>query len=78
LFLFDIVRIIINIKTGKGFEVELINLEAGLIYGELSKDDSKGDLYLDTWLSAYSEQYVMKSGLQLPAGNLISSGLSMT
>ena len=32
------------------YEVELINLEPGLIYGELSKDNSKGDVLLDAWL----------------------------
>ena len=34
----------------KGYEVELINLEPGLIYGELSKTNSKGDVFLDAWL----------------------------
>lgn len=34
----------------KGYEVELINLEPGLIYGELSKDNSKGDVFMDAWL----------------------------
>ena len=32
------------------FEVELINLEPGLIFGELSKENSKGDVFLDAWL----------------------------
>ena len=34
----------------KGYEVELINLEPGLIYGELSKTNSKGDVFMDAWL----------------------------
>ena len=33
-----------------GYDVDLINLEPGLIYGELSKDNSKGDVFLDAWL----------------------------
>jgi len=33
-----------------GYEVELTNLAPGMIYGELSKDDSKGDVFLDAWL----------------------------
>lgn len=43
------------------FEVELINLEPGLIYGELSKENSKGDIFLDAWLphthAPYWEDY---------------------
>lgn len=34
----------------KGYDVELINLEPGLIFGELSKLNSKGDVFLDAWL----------------------------
>ncbi len=34
----------------KGYNVELTNLEPGLIYGELSKENSKGDVFLDAWL----------------------------
>lgn len=45
----------------KGYEVEIINLEPGLIYGELSKDNAKGDLFLDAWLpnthAPYWEDY---------------------
>lgn len=33
-----------------GSEVDLISLEPGLIYGELSKDNSKGDIFMDAWL----------------------------
>jgi glycine betaine/proline transport system substrate-binding protein len=44
-----------------GFNVEVINLEPGLIYGELSKDNSKGDVFLDAWLpnthAPYWEDY---------------------
>jgi glycine betaine/proline transport system substrate-binding protein len=32
-----------------GYDVTLTNW-SGLIYGELSKDDSKGDVFLDAWL----------------------------
>jgi glycine betaine/proline transport system substrate-binding protein len=45
----------------KGYEVEIINLEPGLIYGELSKDNAKGDVFLDAWLpnthAPYWEDY---------------------
>lgn len=45
----------------KGFEVDVINLEPGLIYGELSKANSKGDVFLDAWLphthAPYWEDY---------------------
>lgn len=44
-----------------GFEVDVINLEPGLIYGELSKENSKGDVFLDAWLphthAPYWEDY---------------------
>lgn len=44
-----------------GFEVDVINLEPGLIYGELSKEKSKGDVFLDAWLpnthAPYWEDY---------------------
>jgi glycine betaine/proline transport system substrate-binding protein len=44
-----------------GYDVEIINLEPGLIYGELSKEDSKGDVFLDAWLphthAPYWEDY---------------------
>ncbi len=45
----------------KGYKVEIVNLEPGLIYGELSKDDPKGDVFLDAWLphthAPYWEDY---------------------
>jgi glycine betaine/proline transport system substrate-binding protein len=41
----------------KGYEVELTNLEPGLIYGELSKEDSKGDVFLDAWLPNTHREY---------------------
>lgn len=44
-----------------GYDVEIINLEPGLIYGELSKENSKGDVFLDAWLpnthAPYWEDY---------------------
>lgn len=40
-----------------GYEVEIINLEPGLIYGELSKDNPKGDVFLDAWLPHTHEPY---------------------
>jgi glycine betaine/proline transport system substrate-binding protein len=40
-----------------GFEVELTNLEPGLIYGELSKENSKGDVFLDAWLPNTHKEY---------------------
>lgn len=39
------------------FEVGLTNLEPGLIYGELSKEDSKGDIFLDAWLPHTHKEY---------------------
>lgn len=39
------------------YEVELTNLEPGLIYGELSKEDSKGDVFLDAWLPHTHKEY---------------------
>ncbi|HKK63691.1 MAG TPA: glycine betaine ABC transporter substrate-binding protein [Bacteroidales bacterium] len=44
------------------YEVELINLEPGLIYGELSKDDAKGDVCLDAWLPNTHADYWAKYG----------------
>lgn len=40
-----------------GFEVELTNLAPGMIYGELSKDNSKGDVFLDAWLPNTHKDY---------------------
>ena len=39
------------------YAVNLINLEPGLIYGELSKSNSKGDVFLDAWLPYTHEDY---------------------
>jgi len=39
------------------FEVELISLELGLIYGELAKDNPKGDLFTDAWLPNTQKPY---------------------
>lgn len=41
----------------RGYEVELTNLEPGLIYGELSKENSKGDVFLDAWLPNTHKDY---------------------
>ncbi len=41
----------------KNFEVELINLEPGLIYGELSKSNAKGDVFMDAWLPNTHKDY---------------------
>jgi glycine betaine/proline transport system substrate-binding protein len=40
-----------------GYAVTLTNLAPGLIYGELSKDDSKGDVLLDAWLPNTHKDY---------------------
>lgn len=45
-----------------GYEVELTNLEPGLIYGELSKKNSKGDVFLDAWLPHTHKDYWNKYG----------------
>ena len=34
----------------QGYEVILTNLQIGLIYGELSKDNPNGDVFMDAWL----------------------------
>ena len=34
----------------QGYEVELMNLEIGMIFGELSKDNPNGDVFMDAWL----------------------------
>lgn len=39
------------------YNVEVTNLEPGLIYGELSKENSNGDLFLDAWLPHTHEDY---------------------
>ena len=58
-----------------GYEVELINLEPGLIYGELSKDDSKGDVFLDAWLPYTHEAYWSDYGDKLvKLGETFSNG----
>lgn len=40
-----------------GYETALTNLEPGLIYGELSKENSKGDVFLDAWLPNTHKDY---------------------
>lgn len=34
----------------QGFNVELMNLELGMIFGELSKSNPNGDVFMDAWL----------------------------
>ena len=45
----------------QGYDVEITNLDMGLIFGELSKDNPKGDVFMDAWLpnthEAYWEEY---------------------
>lgn len=41
----------------KDYDVELTILETSLIYGELSKDDSKGDVFMDAWLPNGHKDY---------------------
>lgn len=58
-----------------GYEVELINLEPGLIYGELSKDNSKGDVLLDAWLPNTHADYWADYGDKLvKLGESFSNG----
>ena len=40
-----------------GYAVEITNLAPGMIYGELSKDNSKGDVFLDAWLPNTHKDY---------------------
>jgi glycine betaine/proline transport system substrate-binding protein len=49
----------------KGYEVELTNLAIGLIYGELSKSDSKGDVFMDTWLPNTNKELWDRYGAKL-------------
>jgi len=48
-----------------GYEVILYNLEPGLIYGELSKDNSKGDVCMDAWLPNTHSEYWKSYGDKL-------------
>jgi glycine betaine/proline transport system substrate-binding protein len=50
-----------------GYDVTLTNL-ARLIYGELSKDDSKGDVFLDAWLPNTHKDYWADYGEKLVLG----------
>lgn len=57
------------------YEVVLYNLEPGLIYGELSKDDSKGDVCLDAWLPNTHVEYWKDYGDKLEIlGEAFSEG----
>ena len=58
-----------------GFEVELTNLEPGLIYGELSKENSKGDVFMDAWLPNTHKDYWADYGDKLvKLGESFSNG----
>lgn len=46
----------------KDYDVELTILETSLIYGELSKDDSKGDVFMDAWLPNGHKDYWAEYG----------------
>ena len=41
----------------QGYEVELMNLELGMIFGELSKDNPNGDVFMDAWLPNTHKHY---------------------
>lgn len=41
----------------QGYEVKLLNLEIGMIFGELSKDDPNGDVFMDAWLPNTHKPY---------------------
>jgi glycine betaine/proline transport system substrate-binding protein len=47
------------------YEVELTNLAPGMIYGELSKKNSKGDVFLDAWLPNTHKDYWNSYGKNL-------------
>ncbi|GJM63593.1 glycine betaine ABC transporter substrate-binding protein [Persicobacter diffluens] len=49
----------------KGFKVDLTSLEPGLIYGELSKKNSKGDVCLDAWLPNTHKDYWKQYGAKI-------------
>ncbi len=58
-----------------GYKVELTNLEPGLIYGELSKSNSKGDVFLDAWLPNTHKDYWADYGDKLvKLGEAFSGG----
>lgn len=48
-----------------GYAVELTNLAPGMIYGELSKSNSKGDVFLDAWLPNTHKEYWADYGANL-------------
>jgi glycine betaine/proline transport system substrate-binding protein len=58
-----------------GYEVELTNLAPGMIYGELSKKNSKGDVFLDAWLPNTHKDYWTSYGKNLvKLGEAFSDG----
>jgi glycine betaine/proline transport system substrate-binding protein len=57
------------------YEVVLSNLAPGMIFGELSKDDGKGDVFLDAWLPNSHKDYWAKYGENLEViGEAFSDG----
>lgn len=58
-----------------GYQVILYNLEPGLIFGELSKDNSKGDVFMDAWLPNTHKDYWAEYGDKLVVlGEAFSDG----
>lgn len=49
----------------QGYDVEITNLDMGLIFGELSKDDPNGDVFMDAWLPNTHEAYWAEYGDKL-------------
>ncbi|MFT5646168.1 MAG: glycine betaine/proline transport system substrate-binding protein [Aureispira sp.] len=57
------------------YDVVLTNLAPGMIFGELSKDDGKGDVFLDAWLPNSHEDYWAEYGENLVVlGEAFSEG----
>lgn len=57
------------------YDVTLTNLAPGMIFGELSKDDSKGDVFLDAWLPNSHKDYWAEYGENLEViGEAFSEG----
>jgi glycine betaine/proline transport system substrate-binding protein len=57
------------------YEVVLTNLAPGMIFGELAKDDGKGDVFLDAWLPNSHKDYWAKYGENLEViGEAFSDG----
>jgi glycine betaine/proline transport system substrate-binding protein len=57
------------------YDVVLTNLAPGMIFGELSKDDGKGDVFLDAWLPNSHKDYWAEYGENLEViGEAFSDG----